>query len=80
MLAGINYPCTASNVVGASPEWVYGGQLVKYTVDVCILQNDLPNPPINDTLALFRGLQYRVLSVNDAATTMWQITLVQVDA
>ena len=71
-----DYPCTVANMPANAAEWVQGGRIKKYTVTISVLQADLPTEPDVDTAAVFRGINYRVISAEDA-TTFWNITLLQ---
>jgi hypothetical protein len=75
-LAGVNYPCTAATMIGGTLEFFQGGASNMQTVSVCIVQDDLPTEPEVNTPAVFRDLNFRVKSVDDAGI-FYQLLLVQ---
>jgi hypothetical protein len=78
-VGGIDYPVTASTMVTGNPEWVAGGLISKLSVIVTLLKADYPTVPVIDTLAAFRGYNFRMIDIEDAGL-MWQIHLVQEQA
>jgi hypothetical protein len=75
-LAGTSYTCTAATTINDSLEFFQGGAADMRHVSVCVLQSDLPIAPSVNTIALFRGGNFRVKSVSDSGT-LWQLTLIQ---
>lgn len=75
-LAGISYTCTAATMLNGSIAWEEGGAADMHHIGVCVLQEDLPVQPPVTTPAVFRGVSFRVKSVDDAEN-FWQILLVQ---
>jgi hypothetical protein len=78
-LSGIDYSVTASNMITGTPEWVAGGLINKLSIIVTLLKADYPSVPVIDTLAQFRGYNFRLIGLEDAGLT-WQIHLVQEQA
>jgi|SRR6516164_10937797 hypothetical protein len=75
-IAGTDYPCLAADLITGNRVWEQGGATQQITITVSVLKEDLPNTPISNTLATFRGLSLRIFSLNDA-DTFWQIDLIQ---
>jgi hypothetical protein len=75
-LAGIDYACTAATVINGSLEFFQGGAADMRNASVCVLQSDLPIAPSVNTVALFRGDNFRVKSIADSGT-LWQLMLIQ---
>jgi hypothetical protein len=75
-IAGTDYPCLAADLITGNRVWEQGGATQQITITVSVLKDDLPNTPLSNTLATFRGLDLRVISVSDG-DTFWQIDLVQ---
>jgi hypothetical protein len=73
---GACYTCTAATEVKGSIEFFQGGAANMQNVVVNVLQADLPLQPAVDLLAIFRGNNFRVKSVDDSGVS-WQILLVQ---
>jgi hypothetical protein len=63
-------------MINGSLEFLQGGAANMRNVSVCVLQSDLPIAPTVNTLAVFRGVEFRVKSIADSGT-LWQLTLVQ---
>jgi hypothetical protein len=78
-LGGVTYPCTYSDLVGGSLDFVQGGVLDLQSVTVAIAKADLSTAPVKNTLAVFWGINLRVDNVS-IASLFYNITLIQVDA
>jgi hypothetical protein len=78
-LSGTDYSVTASNMITGTPEWVAGGLINKLSIIVTLLKADYPSVPAIDTLAQFRGYNFRLIGLEDAGLS-WQIHLVQEQA
>jgi hypothetical protein len=78
-LSGTDYSVTASNMITGTPEWVAGGLINKLSIIVTLLKIDYPTVPVIDTLAQFRGYNFRLIGLEDAGLS-WQIHLVQEEA
>ena len=78
-IGGANYSVTASTMVTGNPEWVAGGLINKLSIIVTLLKADYPSVPVIDTLAQFRGYNFRMIGLEDAGL-VWQIQLVQEQA
>jgi hypothetical protein len=73
------YPCLPADLITGNRVWEQGGATQLANITVSILKTDLPTAPLTNTLATFRGLGLRVISVNDA-DTFWTVQLVQENA
>jgi hypothetical protein len=78
-IGGNPYPVTASTLVTGNPEFVAGGLINKLSIIVTLLKADYPTVPAIDTLAAFRGYNFRMIDIEDAGL-MWQIHLIQEQA
>jgi hypothetical protein len=76
VLAGVSYPCVPGSGLSGMLEFVQGGALDMENIPVCVLKCDLSTQPPQNTLAVFRGVNLRVKSVDDDGT-YWNISLVQ---
>ena len=76
ILAGQTLPCLPADLITGNRLWEQGGASQQLTITVSILKGDLPSAPLSNTLATFRGLDLRVISIDDA-DTFWQIDLIQ---
>ena len=78
-IAGQTYVCLPADLVTGSRLWEPGGASAQTNITVSILKEDLPSVPASNTLVIFRGLNLRVFSVNDA-DTFWTVQLIQENA
>jgi hypothetical protein len=75
-VAGKNYTCLPAELITGNRVWEQGGATDMSSLSVSILKEDMSKGPLTNTLATFRGLSMRVISVNDA-DTFWTLQLVQ---
>ena len=76
IIAGQTYPCLPTDLILGSRVWEQGGATSQIDATVSILKEDLPDSPLVNTPATFRGLDLRIISLNDA-DTFWTVELVQ---
>ena len=76
----VDYSCTVADMAAYEVEQVQGGRITKNMATVTVLQADLPTEPDAGTLCVLRGINYRVISADDASTNFWNIKLVQAGA
>ena len=75
-IAGETLPCLPTDLITGNRLWEAGGASYQINITVSILKEDLPNVPVTNSLATFRGLDLRVMSANDA-DTFWTVQLIQ---
>ena len=78
-IAGQTYVCLPADLITGNRLWEPGGASAQINITVSILKEDLPSVPASNTLVIFRGLNLRVFSVNDA-DTFWTVQLIQENA
>lgn len=76
IIAGQTMPCLPTDLISGNRVWEQGGATSQIDATVSILKEDLPDSPLVNTLATFRGLDVRIISLNDA-DTFWTVQLVQ---
>jgi hypothetical protein len=69
-------PCLPADLITGNRLWEQGGASEQINITVSILKADLPDAPLTNTHASFRGYDLRVISVNDA-DTFWTVQLIQ---
>jgi hypothetical protein len=75
-IGSISCACLPADLISGNRVWEPGGASETQNITVSILKTDLPNAPLTNTPATFRGLALRVISVNDA-DTFWTVQLIQ---
>ena len=78
-IAGQQYVCLPANLVQTNRVWEAGGAAEEQSVIVSVLKADLRAAPATNTVANFRGLDWRTIAWDDA-DTFWEIHLVQESA